>query len=75
MIEDKVKHLMKYLEDAKISSEEVENEWAVEICDKVLEKLNEIYELTPINIEIDNNIKLDLSTYIKNSEISQNYID
>lgn len=41
----------------------------VEICDKVLEKLNEIEELEPIIIKMDNNIKLDLSTYIENSEI------
>lgn len=66
---NKLKEIKEYLEDAKISSEEVENEWAVEICDKVLEKLNEIDESPPIIIEMNDNIKLDLSTYIENSEI------
>lgn len=66
---NKLKEIKEYLEDVKISSEEVENEWAVEICDKVLEKLNEIDELTPIIIKMNDNIKLDLSTYIENSEI------
>lgn len=66
---NKLKEIKEYLEDVKISSEEVENEWAVEICDKVLEKLNEIDELTPIIIKMNDNIKLDLSTYVENSEI------